>query len=243
MGRPPEAVGKIQLPSHTRPDPRRSQHGRPKCDPTTESAKSCSSQKLRYLLLAPPNEKSVAQGLFCGSGRMAVAHTRPAFPKNAYGLFGITLIRGASGAGRLTQPHSKGGKSLGKASWSRRKIFSYRATPSQIRAAASTACRSATRQLNQKAAPIRSCGICYSPHLTSKCGTRPFLGGTGRRAVAHTHPAFPKNAYGPFGIPLIRGASGAGRLTQPPSKGGKRLGGIVLLDLWGFCWFIGDTFL
>ena len=35
---------------------------------------------------------------------MAVAHTRPAFPKNAYGLVGIPLIRGASGAGRLTQP-------------------------------------------------------------------------------------------------------------------------------------------
>ena len=27
-GRPPEAVGKIQLPRRTRPDPRRSQHGR-----------------------------------------------------------------------------------------------------------------------------------------------------------------------------------------------------------------------
>ncbi len=38
-----------------------------------------------------------------------------------------------------------------------------------------------------------------------------FLGGTGRRAVAHMRPAFPKNTYGPVGIPLIRGASGAGR--------------------------------
>ena len=40
-GRPPEVVGKIQRPRHTQPDPRRSQHGRPKCDPTTESAKNC----------------------------------------------------------------------------------------------------------------------------------------------------------------------------------------------------------
>ena len=68
------------------------------------------------------------------------------------------------------------------------------------------------------------CGICCSPHLTGKCGTRPFLGGSGRRAVAHTRPAFPKNAYGPVGIPLIRGASGAGR-SNPPPEGGNSLGG------------------
>ena len=59
------------------------------------------------------------------------------------------------------------------------------------------------------------CGICCTPHLTSICGTRPFFGGSGRRAVAHTRPAFPKNASGPVGIPLIRGASGAGWSTQP----------------------------
>ena len=38
-----------------------------------------------------------------------------------------------------------------------------------------------------------------------------FYGGSGCRAVAHTHPAVSKNALGPVGIPLIRGASGAGR--------------------------------
>ena len=45
-----------------------------------------------------------------------------------------------------------------------------------------------------------------------------FFGGSGRRAVAHTRPAFPKNAYGPVSIPLIRGASGAGQWTQPPQR-------------------------
>ena len=39
--------------------------------------------------------------------------------------------------------------------------------------------------------PIWICGICCSPHLTGKWGTRPFLGGSGRRAIAHTRPAFP----------------------------------------------------
>ena len=53
-GRSPEAGGKIQLPRHTRPDPRRSQHGRLKCDPKTE----CSSyKKQRCLFHAPPNVK------------------------------------------------------------------------------------------------------------------------------------------------------------------------------------------
>ena len=49
------------------------------------------------VIVARPTERaSVAQGLFFGgSGRRAVAHTRPAFPKNAYGLVGIPLIRGA----------------------------------------------------------------------------------------------------------------------------------------------------
>ena len=30
-----------------------------------------------------------------------------------------------------------------------------------------------------------------------------FYGGSGRRAVAHTCPAFSKNAYGPVGIPFM----------------------------------------
>ena len=46
-------------------------------------------------------------------------------------------------------------------------------------------------------------GICYSPHLTSKYGTRLFLGGTGRRAVAHTCPEFPKMPSAPSAFPLL----------------------------------------
>ena len=37
-GRLPEAGGNLQLPRHTRPDPCRSKHGRPKCDPTIGEA-------------------------------------------------------------------------------------------------------------------------------------------------------------------------------------------------------------
>ena len=35
-----------------------------------------------------------------------------------------------------------------------------------------------------------------------------FYGGSGCRAVAHTHPAVSKNALGPVGIPLLGGAPG-----------------------------------
>ena len=45
-----------------------------------------------------------------------------------------------------------------------------------------------------------------------------FWGVTGRRAVAHTRPEFVKNTLGPFGIPLVRGASGAGQWTQPSRR-------------------------
>ena len=46
-------------------------------------------------------------------------------------------------------------------------------------------------------------GICRPPHLTGKYGTRPFLGGTGRRAVAHTCPEFPKMPTAPSAFPLL----------------------------------------
>ena len=110
-GRPPEAVGKIQLSRHTQPDPRCSQHGRPKWDPTTESAKCCG-------ICSTPQRtwKCGTRTFFGGSGRRAVAHTRPAFPKNAYGPVGISLIRSAR---RSTPP--KGVIAWGKAPWGRRK--------------------------------------------------------------------------------------------------------------------------
>ena len=92
----------------------------------------------------------------------------PGIPKNAYGPVGIPLIRGASGTGRLTQPPN-GGKSLRP-----KEISRYRDTLGQIRAADNTAGRSATRQL-ERFRPILICGICWPPHPTGKCGTRPFL--------------------------------------------------------------------
>ena len=97
----------------------------------------------------PTERESVVQGLFCGSGRRAVAHTRPAFPKNTYGLVGIPLIRGASGAGRLTQPYRREVKpgerpSEAEGNYPAAKTHSARSVP-----AASMAGRNATQQLEK----------------------------------------------------------------------------------------------
>ena len=96
----------------------------------------------------------------------------------------------------------QGGKSLGGRPLCREAVLYFTA-------ADNTAGRSANRHL-ERYKPRLICGIYSSPHPTGQCGTRPFYGGSGRRAVADTRPAFPKNANGPVGIPLIRGASGAG---------------------------------
>ena len=69
---------------------------------------------LRYWLRAPLNGQVWHKAFFGGSGCRAVAHTRPAFPKNAYGPVGIPLIRGASGAWRLNPTSPKGVKAWGE---------------------------------------------------------------------------------------------------------------------------------
>ena len=112
-------------------------------------------------------------------------------------------------------------KAWGKAPWGWMKTSRYRDTLGQIRAANNTASRSATRHL-ERCRPRLICRICCSPYLTGKCGTRPFLGGSSRRAGAHPRPSFPK-------MPTAPSASGAGRLTQPPRGELKPRG----TDPWG----------
>ena len=138
----------------------------------------------------------MAQGLFLGgTGRRAVAHTRPEFVKNTLGPFGIPLVRGASGLRRRAMNptpqitgegypvkvirylmHAPPG---GKAPWGRRKNLQVpRHTwgeGGQIRAADNTAGRSATRHLERFRSRV-ICGIWCTPHLTGMYGTRPFFG-------------------------------------------------------------------
>ena len=170
---------------------------------------------------------------FGGSGHSAVANPRPAFPKNTYGPVSIPLIRGAGG---WTLPPWREWKPGGKAPWGRRKKKTrHRDTLGRIRASTARPAKMLPRTWR---GPVRNQSPKWSgpgPDCTGVFVDRPtlrasvaqglFYGGSRRRAVAHTRPAFPKNALGPIGIPLVRGASGAGHLTQPPSKGGKSLGG------------------
>ena len=69
---------------------------------------------------------------------------------------------------------------------------------------------------------ILICGICCSPHITGKCGTRPFLGGSRRRAGAHTRPALPKMPTAPSAFPLLGSPQAPG--NELP-EGGKSLKG------------------
>ena len=70
--------------------------------------------------------------------------------------------------------------------------------------------------------PILICGIYCSPHLTGKCGTRPFLGGSGHRAVAYTRLSSPKMPTAPSAFPLLGAPQAPG--DEPPPEGGKSLG-------------------
>ena len=63
-----------------------------------------------------------------------------------------------------------GGK---KAPWGRRKLSNCQDAPGRICTAVNTAHE--VRPDNWIGAVLRYCGICCSPQLTGKCGTRPFL--------------------------------------------------------------------
>ena len=74
-----------------------------------------------------------------------------------------------------------------------------------------------------------SLGIGYlltRPHLTGKCGTRPFYGGSGRRGrSAHAPGISPKTPTAPVGIPLIRGRLRRRGDEPNLSEGSESLGG------------------
>ena len=85
--------------------------------------------------------------------------------------------------------------------------------------------RKSKKSLSVRITPILICGICCSPHLTGKCGTRSFLGGSGRRAGAQTRPAFPKMPKAPSAFPLLGVPPAPGDKPNLTSEGGKSLGG------------------
>ena len=173
-GGPPEAEGNLQVPRHTRPDPCRRQHGRPKCYPAPGEVQT--EIDLRYLMTAPPNghlwHKAFYLFFFFWSERRAVAHTRPAFPKMPTALSAFSLIGAPQVLG--DDPPPNGVKAWGKAPLRPKEISRYRDALGHICAADNTAGRSATQELERFRSRL-ICGICCSPHPTGNCGTRPFL--------------------------------------------------------------------
>ena len=166
---------------------------------------------------------------FGGSGRRDVAHTRPAFPKMPTAPSAFLLLGAPQTPG--DQPnHPEGSKSLGEGPLRPKEISRHRDTLGQIRVPDNTAYLSATQHL-EGSRPISigrqndlDWSICCTPHLTGKYGTKPFLGGTGRRVVAHTHPEFPKLPTAPSALPLF-GAPQAPGDKPNLSEGSKSLGG------------------
>ena len=143
-GRLSEAGGNLQLPRHTRLDPCRSKHDRPKCDPATREVQHCDTAVFDDRLT---QWACVAQGLFFGGfERWAVAHTHPTFPKMLTAPSVFSLL-GALQA--LDDEPPKGVKAWGESPLRPKEISRYRDTLGQIRAAVNTAGRSATRQLKR----------------------------------------------------------------------------------------------
>ena len=179
----------------------------------------------------------MAQGLFLGgTGRRAVAHTRPEFPKmptapSAFPLLGApqapgdkpNLPEGSKSLGG--RPPEAVGKSPGTETHSARTASRQLGRPK---------CYPAPRDVQSEInlSPkwsglepwLPPWSICWPPHLTGKYGTRPFLGGTGRRAVAHTRPEFPKMPTAPSAFPLLGAPQAPGDKPNLP-EGSKSLGG------------------
>ena len=125
-------------------------------------------------------------------------------PKNVYSPVGIPLRRRA-----MTPPKGV------KAPWGRRKspgteTHSARSVPQITRPA------EVLPGTWRGVRPRLICGIWWPPHPTNIFWR---VRAQGRSPHA---PGISKNAYGPVSIPLMRGASGAGRWTTP--EGGKSLG-------------------
>ena len=93
-------------------------------------------------------DKYGTRPFYGGSGSRAVAHAHPAGSKNALGPVGIPLL-GRLGRRAINPTLPKEVKAWGEGPLRPKDKF--------------------------KIGKRRASGICYSPHLTSKCGTRPFF--------------------------------------------------------------------
>ena len=237
-GRPPEAVGNTpQAPRHTRPDPRldatAGQSATQHLKRSWPRAICCQRANIaKVFVVRPTLRASMAQGLFLGgTGRRAVAHTRPEFPKMPTAPSAFPLLGAPQAPG--DKPNlPEGSKSLGG-----RPPEAVGNTPQAPRHTRpdprldATAGQSATQHL-KRSWPRAIC--CQRANIAKVFVVRPtlrasmaqglFLGGTGRRAVAHTRPEFPKMPTAPSAFPLLGAPQAPGDKPNLP-EGSKSLGG------------------
>ena len=65
--------------------------------------------------------------------------------------------------------------------------------------------------------PILICGVCFSPHLMGKCGTRPYFWWVRVQGQSPHAPSILRNANAPSAFPLLRRLRR--RAMNPPPKG------------------------
>ena len=138
----------------------------------------------------------------------------PGISKNAYGPISIPLITGPSVTGQWTQPLRRGQEPVGKVQWGRRKSSG---TEKHRARSVPQITRPAEALPGNWSGSDRDWSAVFDarPTLRACMAQGLFLGGTGRRAVAHTRPEFAKNALGPVGIPPVRRRA----MNPTPSKG------------------------
>ena len=132
----------------------------------------------RYLLLAPPNGQVWHKAFFSGSVCRAGAHTRPAWTKIPSAPSRFPLLGVPQAPGNKPNP-PEGSKSLGDGPLRPEEISNCRDILGQIRAAASTAGRSATQQLKKRSV---NTAAFISAYITQKAQGLEVLG-EGKGAV------------------------------------------------------------
>ena len=167
----------------------------------------------------------MAQGLFYGgSGCRAVAHTRPAFPKMPTAPSAFPLLGAPQAPG--DEPNlPEGSKSLGGRPPEAER--NYPAAETHPARSAPLPARSTEVWPNNWRSTVLlqlQRYLLRAPPNGQVWHKAFFYGGSGRRAVAHTRPAFPKMPTAPSAFPLLGAPQAPGDEPNLP-EGSKSLGG------------------
>ena len=143
-------------------------------------------------------------------------HAPGSLPKMPSAPSAFPLLGAPQAPGNEPNP-PEGGKSLGgrppeaEGNYPAAKTHSARSVP-----AASTASRNATQQLEKHSVITAAAVFVDRPTQRASMAQGLFYGGSGRRAVAHTRPAFPKMPMAPSAFSLLGAPQAPGDEPNPP---------------------------